>query len=76
MFMTEISHIDTGYICHKSISYYMFQIILLISSINGFAIRELKEGKGTTKRKSEREILIMMTVVLIYHLPIMGYRRL
>lgn len=24
MFTTEISHVDTGYICHKSISYYMF----------------------------------------------------
>lgn len=76
MFMTEISHIDTGYICHKFISYYMFQIIWLISFINGFAIRELKEGKGSTKREREWEILIIMTVVIIYHLPTMGYQRL
>lgn len=53
MFMTEINHIDTGYICHKFISYCMLQIIWLLSFNNGFAIRELKEGKGQLKEKGK-----------------------
>lgn len=40
IFMTEISHIDAGNICHKSISYYMFQVRWSISFNDGFAIRE------------------------------------